>query len=332
MADPQSSNTQVDDTDEAQAAASTEIDSKTEVQPADGAATAEASSPDSRPETEKGTALIETTLEAENAATKISAVYRGKKVRESTGVELVPEHSDGTGFDVASDAMEGEKGTPEEGMPWLHDAQEDPGDDDKRANGGEEEEAEEEEEEEDDDGEVVDAEGKGEEDEFDQMLEGEPDDLEDFDDHLDQDEGYGDFDMLEAAEVDADEEQVEEDKANLAELFKQAQEEKATFVELNQALQKKVGDQLRTAKKADDSKDVEKSVTDQEQRYYKCLAQVNELRDELKRLQQQHDKSATEMKRRLDDKQGKAEEIKEVSTVLRMLLDVVLSRHRFLLC
>jgi len=64
-------------------------------------------------------------------------------------------------------------------------------------------------------------------------------------------------------------------------------------------------------KKVDESKDVEKSVTDQEQRYYKCLAQVNELRDELKRLQQQHDKTAMEMKRRLDDKQGKAEEIKE---------------------
>jgi len=117
--------------------------------------------------------------------------------------------------------------------------------------------------------------------------------------------------MLEAAEVDADEEQVEEDKANLAELFKQAQEEKVTFLDLNQVLQKKLGEHLRTAKKADESKDVEKSVTDQEQRYYKCLAQVNELRDELKRLQQQHDKTAMEMKRRLDDKASKAEEIKE---------------------
>ena len=76
-------------------------------------------------------------------------------------------------------------------------------------------------------------------------------------------------------------------------------------------LQKKLGEHLRTAKKADESKDVEKSVTDQEQRYYKCLAQVNELRDELKRLQQQHSKQAIEMKRRLDDKQSKAEDIKQ---------------------
>jgi predicted nucleic acid-binding Zn-ribbon protein len=76
-------------------------------------------------------------------------------------------------------------------------------------------------------------------------------------------------------------------------------------------LQKKLSEHLRTsAKKMDESKDIEKSVTDQEQRYYKFLAQVNELRDELKRLQQQHDKTAMEMKRRLDDKQGKAEEIK----------------------
>jgi len=124
-------------------------------------------------------------------------------------------------------------------------------------------------------------------------------------------EAYGDFDMLEAAEVDADEEQVEEDKANLAELFKQAQEEKATFLDLNQTLQKKLSDHLRTVKKVDEAKEMEKTVTDQEQRYYKCLSQVNELRDELKRLQQQHSKAAVEMKRRLDDKQSKAEEIKE---------------------
>lgn len=36
-------------------------------------------------------------------------------------------------------------------------------------------------------------------------------------------EGYGDYDMLEAAEVDADEEKTEEERANMAELFRQAQ-------------------------------------------------------------------------------------------------------------
>jgi hypothetical protein len=143
--------------------------------------------------------------------------------------------------------------------------------------------------------------------------EGEEEDDGDFEEEVDGDDpdgGYGDFDMLEAAEVDADEEQREEDKANLAELFKQAQEEKATFLDLNQTLQRKLSDHLRTVKKADEGKDVEKTVTDQEQRYYKCLSQVNELRDELKRLQQQNSKAAVEMKRRLDDKQTKAEEIK----------------------
>jgi hypothetical protein len=161
------------------------------------------------------------------------------------------------------------------------------------------------------------AEGGGEEEEFgeeeeefedeDELDLGAEDDGDDFEGG----EGYGDFDMLEAAEVDADEEQVEEDKANLAELFKQAQEEKAAFLDLNQMLQRKLSDHLRTVKKVDETREVEKSVTDQEQRYYKCLSQVNELRDELKRLQQQHSKSAVEMKRRLDDKQGKADEIKE---------------------
>jgi len=117
--------------------------------------------------------------------------------------------------------------------------------------------------------------------------------------------------MLEAAEVDADEDKAEEERANLAELFKQAQEEKVSYLELNQTLQRKLAEHLRQVKKTDENKEAEKSVTDQEQRYYKCLAQVNELRDELSRLQQLHDKQSLEMKRRLDDKEHKASEIKE---------------------
>ena len=78
-----------------------------------------------------------------------------------------------------------------------------------------------------------------------------------------------------------------------------------------QTLQRKLVEYLRTVKKNDENKEAEKSVTDQEQRYFKCLAQVNELRDELKRLQAQFDRTAVEMKRRLDDKETKAREIKE---------------------
>ena len=160
---------------------------------------------------------------------------------------------------------------------------------------------------------------------------------------------------------------MEDDRANLAELYQQAQEEKAAFLELNQSLQRKLAEYLRTVKKnevphathpmhtasprlthpsplpsplptahtplpspsplspprltpqpphpcpsrAGEQGGAEKSVTDQEQRYFKCLAQVNELRDELKRLQAQFDRTAMEMKRRLDDKETKAREIKE---------------------
>ena len=115
---------------------------------------------------------------------------------------------------------------------------------------------------------------------------------------------------------------MEDDHANLAELYQQAQEEKAAFLELNQNLQRKLSDYLRTVKKNEVPSDhrpphpppipaphtalthssrppppphlpllsplpsptqenkeaQEKSVTDQEQRYFKCLAQVNELR------------------------------------------------------
>ena len=42
---------------------------------------------------------------------------------------------------------------------------------------------------------------------------------------------------------------MEDDHANLAELYQQAQEEKAAFLELNQNLQRKLSDYLRTVKK-----------------------------------------------------------------------------------
>jgi len=127
----------------------------------------------------------------------------------------------------------------------------------------------------------------------------------------DEKQPVGTSENLRSAEVDADEDKAEEERANLAELFKQAQEEKVAYLELNQNLQRKLAEYLRSAKKTDENKEAEKSVTDQEQRYYKCLSQVNELRDELTRLQQLHDKSSLEMKRRLDDKERKATEIKE---------------------
>jgi len=78
-----------------------------------------------------------------------------------------------------------------------------------------------------------------------------------------------------------------------------------------QALQRKLVEYLRTVKKSDEQKDAEKSVTDQDARYFKCLAQVNELRDEMARLRSQYDKTAMEMKKRFEDKEKKAQEIKD---------------------
>lgn len=73
----------------------------------------------------------------------------------------------------------------------------------------------------------------GDEDEYDLGEEEDDYDIADEDDvGLEGGEGYGDYDMLEAAEVDADEDKAEEERANLAELFKQAQEEKVAYLEL----------------------------------------------------------------------------------------------------
>merc|ERR1719291_754681 len=111
-------------------------------------------------------------------------------------------------------------------------------------------------------------------------------------------EGYGDYEMLEGAEgAEAEAEGDDGELTNLAELFKGAQEEKTSSLETNQALQRKLADYLRTVKKSDEQKDAEKSVTDQDARYFKCLAQVNELRDELRRLEGQYDKTAMDMKK-----------------------------------
>lgn len=125
------------------------------------------------------------------------------------------------------------------------------------------------------------------------------------------DDGYGDFELLDGAQSIL-EERDDIERTNLAELFKQAQEEKAFCLEKNQGLQRRLADYLRTVKKSDEHKqDAEKSVTDQEQRYFKCLAQVNELKDELSRLNLQYDKTAMEMKKRFEDKEKKAKEIKD---------------------
>jgi len=124
------------------------------------------------------------------------------------------------------------------------------------------------------------------------------------------DDGYGDYELLDGV-TPIVEEHEDAERTNLAELFKQAQEEKAFCLEKNQGLQRRLAEYLRTVKKSDEHKEVEKSVTDQEQRYFKCLAQVNELKDELSRLNLQYDKTAMEMKKRFEDKEKKAKEIKD---------------------
>mmetsp|Transcript_53665 Transcript_53665/g.117027 ORF Transcript_53665/g.117027 Transcript_53665/m.117027 type:complete len:543 (-) Transcript_53665:426-2054(-) len=137
-----------------------------------------------------------------------------------------------------------------------------------------------------------------------------PEEYEGEEDMYGDEEGYGDFEMLQGTEEnEADE--ADGGLANLTELFQQAEEEKAAFAEMNQNLQRKLAEHLRTVKKSDETKDTETAVTDQDQRYFKCLAQVNELRDELRRVETQYDKAAMEAKRRLEDKEKKAAEIKD---------------------
>ena len=67
----------------------------------------------------------------------------------------------------------------------------------------------------------------------------------------------------------------EADTANLAELFRQSQREKAEFLALNVSLQEKLAGYLASVKKSEEGKDEKgPAVGDQEQRYFKCLSQA----------------------------------------------------------
>jgi hypothetical protein len=103
----------------------------------------------------------------------------------------------------------------------------------------------------------------------------------------------------------------DEEAARLTESWKGQQSRRSALAEANGALQRKLADYLRSIKKADDRAQAETSVTDQEARYVKCLGQVVELRDELRRLEGTYDAMATEMRQRLGDKAAKAVEIRE---------------------
>eukprot|EP00967_Tisochrysis_lutea_P114651 scaffold182889_cov31-Tisochrysis_lutea.AAC.1 len=103
----------------------------------------------------------------------------------------------------------------------------------------------------------------------------------------------------------------DEEAARLTELWNVAQDRKALLVESNQALQRKLGEYLRTVKKHDERAETEAAVVDQEARYTKTLGQVVELREEFHRLQKTYNSLVSEIQQRLDEKEAKAREIRD---------------------
>ena len=119
-------------------------------------------------------------------------------------------------------------------------------------------------------------EGEGEGGEYgvDDELLGEEDDEGEYEEGLDD---YADFDMLDGGDGDGGDDGAmdEADTANLAELFRQSQREKAEFLALNVSLQEKLAGYLASVKKSEEGKDEKgPAVGDQEQRYFKCLSQA----------------------------------------------------------
>jgi hypothetical protein len=115
----------------------------------------------------------------------------------------------------------------------------------------------------------------------------------------------------EYSEEEEEEEEETVDRARLIELYKEAVAEREKLLSDNLSLQNKIFIHLQSKHQGDENKDAEKSVTDHEQRYHKTLAQLEDLHEDQRKVEYLYDRAATDMKLRLDEKDGKAQEIKD---------------------
>ncbi|XP_046855010.1 coiled-coil domain-containing protein 96-like isoform X2 [Xenia sp. Carnegie-2017] len=99
-------------------------------------------------------------------------------------------------------------------------------------------------------------------------------------------------------------------RAELFEKYQQAVEERAALQTLNVQLQHKLAEYFKKKKTDDRQQEVEKNVNDQEQRYIKYLANLDELQDELSQVQKSYIEQIEEAKDKCSEKQAKVEEIR----------------------
>ncbi|XP_065065961.1 coiled-coil domain-containing protein 96-like [Rhopilema esculentum] len=101
------------------------------------------------------------------------------------------------------------------------------------------------------------------------------------------------------------------DRAQLLERYKEVFEERSQLQNLNNQLQHKLAEYFRKKKTDERVQEMEKNVTDQEQRYLKYISNLQELQSEERRQQEEIKAHKEEIKQRCVEKQDKVEQASE---------------------
>ncbi|XP_028395496.1 coiled-coil domain-containing protein 96-like [Dendronephthya gigantea] len=100
-------------------------------------------------------------------------------------------------------------------------------------------------------------------------------------------------------------------RAELLERYQQAVEERSALQTLNSQFQHKLAEYFKKKKTDDRQQEIEKNVSDQEQRYIKYLANLDELQTDLSSEQESYKEQIEELKERCSEKQSKVQEVRD---------------------
>eukprot|EP01135_Chromosphaera_perkinsii_P005189 Nk52_evm7s322 gene=Nk52_evmTU7s322 len=112
----------------------------------------------------------------------------------------------------------------------------------------------------------------------------------------------------EAAEPEEEEPHVT--RKELAAMYREQLDRQKEMEHVNELLQHKLA-QYFQKKKTEDKREGEKSVTDQEQRYFKCMKALDDLQDEYNKVEGLYERQIKELKEKLGEKVSRVDEIKE---------------------
>ncbi|KAM7426029.1 Coiled-coil domain-containing protein 96 [Porites harrisoni] len=120
-------------------------------------------------------------------------------------------------------------------------------------------------------------------------------------------ESYIESDPMRYDEMEIDEESEPEmpiyNRAELIERYQQALEERSSLQALNAQLQHKLAEYFKKKKSDERQQEIEKNVTDQEQRYLKYMSNLEELQNEEGREKESYEEQIEDLKAKCKEKQ-----------------------------